>query len=190
MPEPLIRPARIADGAQLAALDYELWSPLHSVMARPDSPHHAFFTERTPVQDVLVAEIDAPAGQEPEREARRRLWRKREGRAGGRAGGRVAGYIRLVASSHPCNAHVQQIQGLLVADWARGTGVARALLRAACDLARERGARRITLRVLGYNAPARALYASEGFVVEGVLPEEVFLDGQYVDDVLMGRSLL
>jgi hypothetical protein len=26
-------------------------------------------------------------------------------------------------------------------------------------------------------------------VVEGVLPEEFLLDGQYVDDVLMGRRL-
>ncbi|MEV8411409.1 GNAT family N-acetyltransferase, partial [Streptomyces niveus] len=29
----------------------------------------------------------------------------------------------------------------------------------------------------------------EGFVVEGVLPGEFFLDRRYVDDVLMGRSL-
>ncbi|RSS98586.1 GNAT family N-acetyltransferase, partial [Streptomyces sp. WAC05374] len=31
---------------------------------------------------------------------------------------------------------------------------------------------------------------SEGFVVEGVLPQEFLLDGSYVDDVFMGRSLL
>lgn len=47
----------------------------------------------------------------------------------------------------------------------------------------------MTLRVLGHNAPARALYESEGFVVEGLLPGEFFLDGRYVDDVMMGRSL-
>ncbi|MYV66769.1 GNAT family N-acetyltransferase, partial [Streptomyces sp. SID2131] len=44
--------------------------------------------------------------------------------------------------------------------------------------------------VLGHNAPARALYASEGFAVEGVLPGEFLLDGAYVDDVCMGRSLV
>ena len=65
-----------------------------------------------------------------------------------------------------------------------------ALVRAAVQEARDRGARRITLRVLGHNTPARALYESEGFVVEGVQPEEFFLGGRYVDDVLMGRSLL
>ncbi|NUR65391.1 MAG: GNAT family N-acetyltransferase, partial [Streptomyces sp.] len=52
-----------------------------------------------------------------------------------------------------------------------------------------RGARRLTLRVLGHNTPARRLYESEGFVVEGVLPEEFLLDGEYVDDVFMGRGL-
>ncbi|GAA3366001.1 hypothetical protein GCM10017744_071030 [Streptomyces antimycoticus] len=57
---------------------------------------------------------------------------------------------------------------------------------------RRRGGRarpRITLRVLGHNTPARRLYASEGFAVEGVLPGEFLLAGEYVDDVLMGRSL-
>ncbi|MFE0320554.1 GNAT family N-acetyltransferase, partial [Streptomyces albogriseolus] len=36
----------------------------------------------------------------------------------------------------------------------------------------------------------RTLYASEGFAVEGVLPGEFHLDGRYVDDVLMGQSLV
>ncbi|SCD93781.1 Acetyltransferase (GNAT) family protein [Streptomyces sp. PalvLS-984] len=76
-----------------------------------------------------------------------------------------------------------------MAEWARGQGLARVLLRAARTEALRQGAVRLTLRVLGHNAPARALYASEGFAVEGVLPGEVFLDGRYVDDVLMGRSL-
>ncbi|MYV52865.1 GNAT family protein, partial [Streptomyces sp. SID3212] len=56
--------------------------------------------------------------------------------------------------------------------------------------ARNQGARRLTLRVLGHNTPARRLYEAEGFAVEGVLPGEFLLDGEYVDDVLMGRSLL
>jgi RimJ/RimL family protein N-acetyltransferase len=43
--------------------------------------------------------------------------------------------------------------------------------------------------VLGHNLPARRLYESEGFVVEGILPGEFLLDGVYVDDVLMGRPL-
>ncbi|PKV85388.1 GNAT family N-acetyltransferase [Streptomyces sp. TLI_146] len=102
----------------------------------------------------------------------------------------VAGYLRLVRPTRlDCNSHVRQIQGLAVADRARGRGVARALLRAAVEESRRQGARRLTLRVLGHNTPARRLYESEGFAVEGVLPGEFLLDGEYVDDVLMGRSL-
>ena len=84
---------------------------------------------------------------------------------------------------------MRQIQGLAVAAEARGAGVGRALVRAAVEHARKAGARRMTLRVLGHNAPARALYESEGFMVEGVLPEEFLLDGKYVDDILMGQAL-
>ena len=39
------------------------------------------------------------------------------------------------------------------------------------------------------NERARRLYESAGFVVEGVLREEFFLEGRYVDDVLMALVL-
>ncbi|MGW6570349.1 N-acetyltransferase family protein [Streptomyces sp. NPDC054975] len=162
MPETRIRQAAATDEQALGELDRSTWSPLHAVQPRPEPPYPPFFDERHRPEDYLVAEHD----------------------------GVVVGYLRLVPPTPlACNRHVRQIQGLAVAESARGRGVARALLRAAMTEARRQGARRITLRVLGHNAPARALYASEGFVVEGVLPGEFFLDGAYVDDVLMGRSL-
>ncbi|MEH6378757.1 GNAT family N-acetyltransferase [Streptomyces sp. KLMMK] len=162
MVNPIIRKATEADDAALAGLDRRTWSPLHAVQPRPEPPYEPFFTERNRPEHILVAE----------------------------AGGRLAGYIRLVAPTPlACNAHVRQIQGLAVDDDFRGQGVARALLRAAGEESLRQGAVRLTLRVLGHNAPARSLYASEGFVVEGVLPGEFLLEGAYVDDVLMGRSL-
>ncbi|WP_406015170.1 GNAT family N-acetyltransferase [Streptomyces sp. NBC_00984] len=162
-----VRPAALHDEAALGELDRATWSTLHAVMPRPQPPYAPFFDERHRPEDLLVAEARDDAGEL-----------------------RPAGYLRLVpATPLACNAHVQQIQGLAVAGWARGRGVARALLRAAFATARGDGANRVTLRVLGHNAPARALYESEGFVVEGVLPGEFFLDGRYVDDILMGRSL-
>ncbi|MFE7648822.1 GNAT family N-acetyltransferase [Streptomyces phaeoluteigriseus] len=158
-----IRPARPEDDETLALIDRLTWSPLHAVMPRPQPPYSAFFDERHHPEEYLVAEVD----------------------------GRVAGYIRLGRPSElAVNAHVRQIQGLAVRDEARGRGVGRVLVRAAVEEARRLGARRVTLRVLGHNTVARNLYASEGFVVEGVLPEEFLLDGSYVDDVFMGRSLL
>jgi ribosomal protein S18 acetylase RimI-like enzyme len=162
MPVPYIRLATLDDEETLGRLDRAAWSPLHAVQPRPRPPYEPFFDGRFGPRDHLVAEL----------------------------GGALVGYVRLgYPTSLECNSHVRQIQGLVVAEEARGAGIGRALLRAAQDEARRRGARRITLRVLGHNAPARALYASEGFVVEGVLPEEFLLQGKYVDDVLMGRPL-
>jgi ribosomal protein S18 acetylase RimI-like enzyme len=162
-----VRRAVPGDGDALGELDRATWSTLHAVQPRPQPPYEPFFDERHRPEDVLVAETDVPDG-----------------------GPRLAGYIRIVPPTPlACNAHVRQIQGLAVAEWARGSGVARALLRASFAEARRQGANRITLRVLGHNAPARALYTGEGFVVEGVLSGEFFLQGRYVDDVLMGRPL-
>ncbi|MET8882043.1 GNAT family N-acetyltransferase [Streptomyces rubiginosohelvolus] len=162
-----VRPALLADDDALAELDRSTWSTLHAVLPRPVPPYEPFFDAGHGPEDFLVAEAE-----------------KADGQVG------IAGYIRLVPPTPlASNAHVRQIKGLAVATWARGAGVGRTLLRAACAEARRQGANRITLRVLGHNTPARALYASEGFAVEGVLPGEFFLNGAYVDDVCMGRSL-
>lgn len=156
-----VRPATAADEGPLGELDRAAWSPLHAVMPRPQSPYPSFFGRSDPA-DILVAEQH----------------------------GRILGYLRVaVPTPVPSNAHVRQIQGLVVAEDARRRGLGRALVRAAVDATRRQGATRITLRVLGHNHPARSLYAAEGFVVEGVLPGEFILDGEAVDDVWMGRSL-
>ncbi|MGW0760538.1 N-acetyltransferase family protein [Streptomyces sp. NPDC002814] len=163
MPVPYIRHATLDDEETLGRLDRVTWSMLHSVQPRPQPPYEPFYNDRFGPRDHLVAELD----------------------------GAVVGYIRLgFPTALACNSHVRQIQGLVVAEEARGAGVARALLRAAQDEARRQGARRITLRVLGHNTAARKLYEAEGFAVEGVLPEEFFLAGEYVDDVCMGRGLV
>jgi ribosomal protein S18 acetylase RimI-like enzyme len=89
----------------------------------------------------------------------------------------------------PENAHVSGITGLAVAPGARGRGVASALLAAAGQHARERGARKLSLRVLSTNDAALRLYERLGFRREGTLREEFLIDGRYVDDVLMARHL-
>ncbi|MDK1476767.1 GNAT family N-acetyltransferase [Streptomyces sp. 549] len=160
--EPLIRTAAATDGEALADLDGRTWSPLHAVTPRPRRPYGPFFDGHHLPRNHLVAVV----------------------------GGRTAGYLRLVAPTPlPSNRHVRQIQGLAVDDWARGRGVARALLRAAADTCRLQDVTRLTLRVLATNTPARRLYATEGFTVEGVLPGEFVVEGRTVDDVLMGRVL-
>ncbi|MFF8876408.1 GNAT family N-acetyltransferase [Streptomyces flaveolus] len=161
MPVPRIRRARPEDEQPLRRLDRATWSYQHAV-SPPPGPDDPFFRERSGPDDHLVAELD----------------------------GTLVGYVRLgFPTPLASNAHVRQIRGLAVADAARGHGVGRALVRGAVEEARSLGARRITLRVLGHNTAARGLYESEGFAVEGVQPEEFRLDGEYVDDVLMGQRL-
>ncbi|MEV7385165.1 MULTISPECIES: GNAT family N-acetyltransferase [unclassified Streptomyces] len=162
MADPYIRAALTDDEEELALLDRVTWSTLHAVTPEPQPPYPPYFDERHTPDQFLVAELDR----------------------------RIVGYIRLARPTPlAANTHVLQIQGLAVTEEVRGRGVGRGLIRAAVEEARRRGARRLTLRVLGHNTPARKLYEAEGFAVEGVLPEEFLLDGRYVDDVLMGRTV-
>ncbi|MFD0373334.1 GNAT family N-acetyltransferase [Streptomyces sp. NPDC127114] len=189
VPEIRIREAVASDETALAELDRTTWSPLHAVLPAPE-PGRPFFDERHLPEHYLVAEaaeVPAPAQASPATEPAEAADGSDVTESAAPA---VLGYVRLAPPTPlAANAHVRQIQGLAVAGSARGRGVARALLRAAAARARAQGATRLTLRVLGHNTPARTLYETEGFRVEGVLPDEFLLDGTYVDDVLMGRSL-
>lgn len=157
----VIRPARAEDEGEILELARSAWSRVSE--PGPERPADAaVFDERHPVESFLVAE----------------------------RGRRIVGYVaQAPASPLETNRHVRHIQGLAVLESARGGGVGQALVEAACAAARAGGARRMNLRVLGHNGPARQLYGRCGFAVVGVLPEEFLLDGAYVDDVWMSRSL-
>jgi ribosomal protein S18 acetylase RimI-like enzyme len=155
-----LRSAVPPDGPRLVALDRATWS--WEVAPVPRWPEDTDFFERREPEDVLVAE----------------------------EAGRAVGYV-TVGRPTPleANRHVLQIAGLSVDPACQGQGVGRTLVEAAIAEATRRGARKLSLRVLGGNARAQALYASCGFVVEGVQRDEFWLDGRFVDDVLMARPL-
>ena len=156
-----VRTATRGDERRLAALDRATWSP--AVAPAPLWDEDADFFAKDPPEDVLVAELD----------------------------GEVVGYVRLRRPTDlPSHRHVRQVNGLAVDPAVRRRGVGRALLLAAIDEARRRGARRLTLQVLGTNHGALALYTGCGFEVEGVRRGEFLLDGEYVDDVLMAVPLV
>ena len=156
-----VRAATAADEEPLAALDRVAWTPFSS--PGPLDEAAPFFDERTSHEDVLVAVVD----------------------------GEAAGYIRINrASRFHSSDHVLTVNGIAVDPARQGRGVGRALIDAAVAEARRRRARRLTLRVFSPNERARRLYESAGFVVEGVLRDEFFLDGRYVDDILMARVLV
>jgi ribosomal protein S18 acetylase RimI-like enzyme len=157
-----VRAPKPGDERALAALDRATWTTLTSPAPLPPEPDSRFFNEKIDIRDVLVAELD----------------------------GQVAGYIRLgrvfpIAASD----HVLMISGIAVDPAFQRRGVGRTLLDAAVAEARARGVRRLTLRVLAHNEAAVRLYEQGGFAVEGVLRGEFFLDGRYVDDLLMALDL-
>ncbi|MGI8973873.1 MAG: GNAT family N-acetyltransferase [Gaiella sp.] len=156
-----IRFATPEDDAVLAAIDEATWSP--AISPAPAHPaEEGFFRPGIDPEDTLVA-IRAET---------------------------VVGYL-LLGPPTPlqASAHVQMVRGLAVDPDAQRAGVGRALLDAAVEEASARGARKLSLRVLGSNGGARLLYETSGFEVEGVLRGEFQLDGRDVDDVLMARRL-
>ena len=161
---PSIRGATEQDGTALARIDLATWTSAVSPAPPPADPAgYAFFDDSTTPDAVLVAEVR----------------------------GVVVGWAEVQpgaprVSSH---AHVHELRGLAVDPSHQGGGVGRALVEAAAQGCRQRGARKLTLRVLGPNVVARRLYERCGFVVEGVLRQEFLLEGHYVDDVLMARRL-
>ena len=159
-----VRQATLDDEPELRRIDLATWSPLTSPAAPPENPDEwRFFDgERRTPDGVPVAVRD----------------------------GRTAGYVKLSAATPlPSSNHVKMINGLAVDPDQQGAGIGRALVEAAVRRARALGARKVTLRVLGHNGTARRLYERCGFVVEGVLKDEFYLDGRYVDDVFMARYL-
>ena len=157
-----IRKARIGDEPGLAALDAAAWSPASGFPSVIQAAGGSFFSPDSPPEAHLVAEL----------------------------GGKLAGYLRLKPMTRlPESAHVLGVFGFAVAPAARRKGVAAALLDAAEHQAREQGAIKLSLRVLSTNHPAIRLYERQGFEHEGLLRGEYFIDGSYVDEVLMARQI-
>ncbi|MNN82623.1 hypothetical protein D3C81_1995730 [compost metagenome] len=52
-------------------------------------------------------------------------------------------------------------------------------------MAARSGVRKLSLRVLATNPSAISFYKSCGFIEQGRLVEEFYLNGQYIDDILM-----
>jgi ribosomal protein S18 acetylase RimI-like enzyme len=158
-----VRAARASDEAQLARLDKVSWSPQSGFPSVIQQAGSVFFLTESPPQAFLVAVID----------------------------GAVVGYIRLGSPMPlPENAHVMAVLGLAVAPDARRRGVATALLAAAEERARSRGARKLSLRTFSTNPDAIRLYTRFGFQREGRLRGEFLIDGQYVDDILLAKYLV
>ena len=71
---------------------------------------------------------------------------------------------------------------------ARGKGIAEEAMRLLCDYAfRTLNLNRVHLRCAAKNEKALRLYRKCGFTQEGIQRQDLFINGEYVDAVLMGR---
>ncbi|WP_026791980.1 GNAT family N-acetyltransferase [Pleomorphomonas oryzae] len=71
----------------------------------------------------------------------------------------------------------------------RGSGVARDLLKATADHAREIGIRLLELAVTAENPAAIRFYQREGFIEVGRIPGGFLHEGREIDDVMMVRRI-
>jgi ribosomal protein S18 acetylase RimI-like enzyme len=160
-PSATVRTAVEDDGHALALIDHATWSfEVSPVPLWPlDTP---FFDDRTALENVLVAHENE----------------------------QIMGYLKLrPAPLAASSGHVQEINGFAVAPDHQRRGIGHLLLTAARQEAIRRQARRITLRVLGTNTRAQAVYLAHGYHIEGRLKGQFLLQGRYVDDVFMALEL-
>ncbi|GGO31585.1 GNAT family N-acetyltransferase [Micromonospora parathelypteridis] len=159
---PTIRPAAASDDEALLALHRTSWTAGSGFPSARSEEMSTYFTGRRKPETHLVAEQD----------------------------GAIVGYVS-VEPKLPFTeaAHVYALWSLVVSAQARRLGIASALLAAAEQVALERGATKLSLRVLGSNLPAQRLYERHGYVLEGRHAAEFLIDGEYVDDLALAKSL-
>ena len=103
--------------------------------------------------------------------------------------GRLAGIGRWSWYASPAVAVNADVRQVMVHPAERGRGLARALVGALVEDAREHGVETLTLDVRGNNHAAMALYEAFGFAVAGRLPDFVAVGAERWDRVLYRLDL-
>lgn len=98
---------------------------------------------------------------------------------------KLCGYVGFGCPSRmESNKHVCEVNIAVHPSYQR-LGIGRQLMEAIKAHAANHAIRKLRLRVLSCNAPALSFYHKCGFVEEGRLREEFFLNGRYVDEIFM-----
>ena len=88
----------------------------------------------------------------------------------------------------PAYDHVADISVYVERAW-RGRGVGRRLIERLVELGRAHAYHKLVLAAFPFNAAGMALYERSGFRPVGVYKEQGFLDGAWVDVIVMERLL-
>jgi ribosomal protein S18 acetylase RimI-like enzyme len=99
--------------------------------------------------------------------------------------GKLAGMMVIVRGDSPKTAHNANIYSVYVDPSARGHGLGDGLMRACLEWAERQAVRLLKLSVVASNASALKLYLRHGFVVYGVEPEALLVEGRYHDELLL-----
>jgi len=103
--------------------------------------------------------------------------------------GRVIGFGSLNAfNPRAAYNHVADFSLYVERTW-RNKGVGGRLLHALTDRARQLGYHKMVLSAFPFNPAGLALYRKSGFRVVGVYKEQGFLDGRWVDTIIMEKLL-
>ena len=98
--------------------------------------------------------------------------------------GEVVGWCDILPKPRPVFRHTG-VLGMGIVEEHRGRGIGTALIRTALESARQRGLKRVELHVRENNKRAIALYEKFGFVREGLLRRDVFVDGAFESSLFM-----
>ena len=102
---------------------------------------------------------------------------------------RVVGFGSLnIFNARAAYNHVADFSLYVERSW-RNKGVGRRLLQALTERARQLGYHKLVLSAFPFNPAGLALYRKSGFRVVGVYKEQGFLDGRWVDTIIMEKLL-
>lgn len=151
-----IRLSKKEDFKELIAIDHRIWNSV-TTPAKIVWESVDEYSKRNPEKSQIVAIVD----------------------------GEVAGYLGF---HHPTplvtNQHVLELD-IGIDQRFQGKGIGLQLVEKGKEVAKAKGIRKLALRVLATNNSAVQFYKKCGFVEQGRLINEFFIDGKYVDDILM-----
>ncbi|MGM0874984.1 MAG: N-acetyltransferase family protein [Bacillota bacterium] len=151
-----IRLSKELDFGQLIDLDHRIWSST-TTPSKIAWESIEEFAKRNPEGSQVVAIVD----------------------------GKVAGYLGFHAPTPlETNQHVIELD-IAVDVRFQGRGIGKQLLEKGKNEAIQKGIHKLSLRVLETNEGAIQFYKKCGFIEQGRLINEFYIEGKYVDDLLM-----
>jgi len=100
----------------------------------------------------------------------------------------IVGTLNFISGTRPRITHTG-IFGVTVLKEHWGLGIGRGLVKSLVEWARTAKIRKVNLKVRPDNTRAMDMYRKLGFVEEGRITREFYINGKYYDNILMGLEL-